>query len=559
MLSTIPLPYLFRGLISFGLILYGISVSTLHRQRGYAYFIIAAAIFLVRELSGMAEALDWYLIFEGAGILFFAVSLKILMPEDFLPGIISLILFAAAAALLGPGSPAHRLILSPMLLMTLSLFLHRKVRRESRHLMRKIEQLNESVQLDHLTLQSMDTLQSLHRKNHSFYHAVLQGALRVIQADTGAVLLIEDGAVGTLHASAVTGELPVSLLNSGGTVNSPETLATGHILLQPVEELTECLQGGAGAIIQNSGQDQRKLLLQPLTNGKKVFGLIIILLNAGTAFEKSPSRDLLEEYLNHAGTITDGVYSLIQSRENGLLEAETVLVGDIQKQLAPREKAASAGLDYAVFSRSAKGIHSDYWDTFSGKHNNTAFIMCDIAGKGILAAITMTIIRTVANIIGGKKHDAAKIVSQLNRAITLRINLDRFANLLYFNFNPENRTIDYAGAGHQHILIYRLETGTVERVQSNQPPLGINPNSLYSNRLLQMDSGDLLLAFTDGVVETMNPAGQQYSVKFMEELLKTNHQFTAEMILQALREDIEHFEEDAGNHDDQTLLILKIK
>ncbi len=74
-----------------------------------------------------------------------------------------------------------------------------------------------------------------------------------------------------------------------------------------------------------------------------------------------------------------------------------------------------------------------------------------------------------------------------------------------------------------------------------------------------MDSGDLLIAFTDGVVETMNPAGQQYSERFLEDLLKLNHQYSADMILQALREDIEHFEEDAGNHDDQTLLVLKIK
>ncbi len=438
MLSSIPLPYLFRGMIALGLIFYGLSVSTLHPQRGYAYVIIAAAILLVRELSGMAEALDWYLIFESAGVLFFIISLRILMPEDFLSGLVFVGIFAAVTALAGPGGPVHRLFLSPVLIIGIAAFLHRKVRREHHRLRRRIEQLNENILLDHITLQSINMLQSLHRKNHGFYQAILQGALHVIQAETGVVLLIEDGAVGTLYASAVAGDFPESLLiSSSSSVTTSGTVELGHILLQPAGELTESLKSGTAGVIHNAGAEKRELLLLPLTDGNKVFGIITILLNTGDAYTGNPSRLLLEDYLNHAGIIIDNVYSVIQSRENGLLEAEAVLVGDIQQQLIPRTKASSTGLDYSVFSRSAKGIHSDYWDTFPGKYNNTSFIICDIAGKGILAAITMTIIRTVANIIGGKKHDAAKIVNQLNRAITLRINLDRFANLLYLRFNPE--------------------------------------------------------------------------------------------------------------------------
>ena len=177
-------------------------------------------------------------------------------------------------------------------------------------------------------------------------------------------------------------------------------------------------------------------------------------------------------------------------------------------------------------------MSGDYDDVFRLEQGKLGIAICDVAGKGIPAALVMVMIRSILHLIVSPARDAAATLNWINRGITGRIDLDHFAKIAYLIYDEKDREIQYSNAAHLPLLVYEQKRFPVEK-------------------------GDLVLLYTDGIPEAMNPAGQQYGLGGLKRMVEKNAVLPPAELVACIREDLRRFVGTARQHDDQTLLVMK--
>lgn len=239
------------------------------------------------------------------------------------------------------------------------------------------------------------------------------------------------------------------------------------------------------------------------------------------------------------------------------IEREVGIAAEMQKKLLPSETPSIANGTISAYSIPAKGVNGDYYDIIPISKYRTAIVVCDVAGKGIPASLVMIMIRTIIQLIATSHKDPATLVGWINRGITGRIDIDHFATLSYLEYDGPRGDIQYCNAGHHPLLIVRTRDGTTETFDTEGLPIGIEAGSKYRAQDIHLDSGDLIVLYTDGIIEAMNPKGIQFGSDRLRQIVVENAGKTPAEITDVVRATIEKYVGSNGRHDDQTLLILK--
>ena len=119
--------------------------------------------------------------------------------------------------------------------------------------------------------------------------------------------------------------------------------------------------------------------------------------------------------------------------------------------------------------------------------------------------------------------------------------------------------MEYANASHQPLLLYRRATDSIETIEIKSVPIGVERDSEYSRKALRLADGDLVVMYTDGIVEAMNEQGKQYGRKSLSQVVTRNRDLAPKEIVNRIKSDLESFVGSVRQHDDQTVLILKMK
>jgi sigma-B regulation protein RsbU (phosphoserine phosphatase) len=151
------------------------------------------------------------------------------------------------------------------------------------------------------------------------------------------------------------------------------------------------------------------------------------------------------------------------------------------------------------------------------------------------------------------------MLSWINRGITGKIEMDHYATLGLVDVNLATGEVEYANAGHQPLLIYRAQEDGIESVELKSIPIGVERGMNYVRKSLKLRAGDVLLLYTDGVVEAMNAQGRQFGRKSLGSSLLRCRELSARETALKIRSDLANFVGDTRQHDDQTVLVLKMK
>jgi sigma-B regulation protein RsbU (phosphoserine phosphatase) len=171
----------------------------------------------------------------------------------------------------------------------------------------------------------------------------------------------------------------------------------------------------------------------------------------------------------------------------------------------------------------------------------------------------MVMIRAILHLVTNTDKDASTILNWVNRGITGKIDIDHFATLQILIYNPLTGDCEFANAGHRHPLVWREATGLVDAIEMQSVPIGVEKNTEYASTHFKLDDGDIILLYTDGVVEMINQAGRQYGVKSLTTMLHKFHELSPKDIAAKINADVHAFGGNARQHDDQTLLAMKAK
>ena len=262
----------------------------------------------------------------------------------------------------------------------------------------------------------------------------------------------------------------------------------------------------------------------------------------------------------YAAAALGNVYAFQEIMERADLESDVDAAAKIQRTFLPKKLPELAEAGFGFFFREAEGVCTDYCEVIFARRDRIALVVADVAGKGIISGMIMTSLRALLHLVTNTTKSAATILEWVNKSIADKnIDIDHYAALSYVSYSLETNELEYASAGQQAVLLWRAAESRVETVRIEAEPLGVDRAAEYKERKLAAAPGDIVVLFTDGLVEALNPQGEQYGIDGLSKAVADNSRSEAKEIAAAIRRDIEDFTGSAALHDDQTLLVMKIK
>ena len=216
-------------------------------------------------------------------------------------------------------------------------------------------------------------------------------------------------------------------------------------------------------------------------------------------------------------------------------------------------------LDIYASMEAAKDVGGDFYDFFRIDDDHIALVIADVCGKGIPAALFMAVSRTIIHSKGMQGVSAAECLTESNRLLTNSSVNNMFVTVFYAIFNTKTGLVTYSNAGHNPPHIVRAG-GTIEQLpMEGQFMVGAFEEEVYTDKTLQLDHGDTLVMYTDGVTEAKDSTNEQFGTDRLDNILSGVADKSSQEIVEAIKAGIADFVEDAEQNDDITLLVLKRK
>ncbi|UTD12852.1 serine/threonine-protein phosphatase [Treponema denticola] len=265
------------------------------------------------------------------------------------------------------------------------------------------------------------------------------------------------------------------------------------------------------------------------------------------------------EYLSDfAAEMINLTLSISEASEHAEIENITDTVAKIQKILLPKNFKKVPGLEIGEYFLQERGICSDYYDVIV-QQKRVFIVLADVAGKSIQSAIIMIMIRAILYLITNTDQNMESILDWLNKGITGKIDIDHFASISLLSYEQKTNTIEFIGAGNQAMMIWNNEKNKIELFQQKTDPIGIDVRSTYKSIKVPLKKGDVAALYTDGIIETLNAAGEQYGTTRLAQLIADNYSQNSKDIVNKIKNDMTSFIGKAQTHDDRTLLIIKAR
>jgi hypothetical protein len=245
------------------------------------------------------------------------------------------------------------------------------------------------------------------------------------------------------------------------------------------------------------------------------------------------------------------------------IEGQLELARHVQADLLPTDRPISPNLDFATQCVSAWEVGGDFCDVFNVPGSRTAIVLGDVSGKGISAALLMALIHGAIHSSSWttSPEDHENATRELNLLLCKKTARERFASLFWGWFDPKNSVLRYINAGHLPPLLVRTEDGQirVQRLETGGPVLGLLPDIAFQQGELFVKEGDLLVAFSDGVVEAIDPAGEEFGDARVLDAIRESFDSSPADIRTAILDRLRTFIKDAPVHDDETLVVVRFK
>ncbi|MDQ3711086.1 MAG: SpoIIE family protein phosphatase, partial [Acidobacteriota bacterium] len=242
------------------------------------------------------------------------------------------------------------------------------------------------------------------------------------------------------------------------------------------------------------------------------------------------------------------------------INRELEIAREVQERLFPQEFPRIEGLDYFGACRSALDVGGDYYDFIELPENKFGIAIGDISGKGIGASLMMASLQ--ASLRGQAIHfksDLAGLMKQINSLVYEASTSNRYATFFYAQYEPKTKKLTYVNAGHNPPFLIR-KSGEVLRLEEGGAVIGMLPSMLvnYKQDEIKLRTGDLLVGYTDGISEAMNPQEEEWSEDAMLEELKKVYEKPAVEILPYIVACADEFASGAKQHDDMTMIVVKV-
>lgn len=306
----------------------------------------------------------------------------------------------------------------------------------------------------------------------------------------------------------------------------------------------------------NLRPETRSEMAVPLVRGDEIIGVFNIESDRVNAYD---DRDLalLEAFASQATIAIQNARLYQESIRTKHLEKELEVAGEIQRALMPRNIPHVQGLTITVLSEPSAEVGGDFYDVLNFADKYLGLAVGDVVGKGVPGAITMASLYTAFHEYATDPlMTPSDVMERVNAMLHEVTEPDRFATLFYGVLSLRDGKFRYCNAGHNPPILCRPD-GTVEYLNTGGLVLGPFPESTFKLGETDLNEGDVLVLYTDGVTEALNEDQEEFDLERLERVIHSCSGLSADEIKACLTQTLLAFTGDAPQHDDITVIILK--
>ena len=303
-------------------------------------------------------------------------------------------------------------------------------------------------------------------------------------------------------------------------------------------------------------QKVRTLMAVPLQTKDQIIGLIYL---------DSPFfvREFTLEDLNLLTVMANtAAIKIEQARLVEVEQMERLLARDldqaagIQRGFLPSSPPEVPGADIAGYNAPCRTVGGDYYDFFSYENGRVAMVLGDVSGKGMPASLMMMQLQGRVQVLTDEPEDLGATMTRINKITCAKCPSNRFITFFFCIMDPRTGGLAYANAGHNPPFMVRAN-GEISMLPGGGPPLGIVPSATFDEHRCEMNHGDTLVLYSDGVTEAQSPNEEEFGEDRFEALLRANRDKSAQEMVTTVNAALTEWAAGGAPADDITMVVAK--
>jgi len=267
-----------------------------------------------------------------------------------------------------------------------------------------------------------------------------------------------------------------------------------------------------------------------------------------TSFNKM--ADDLHSYMSELARTT--------ADKEGLLK-EMEIARRLQRRLLPEQAPTIEGLDIAADNLPAREVGGDFYDFIPVTKDRWGFVIADVSGKGMAAAIFMGLSRTIVRASTTGSHNIAAALEQANELICRDSTSGMFVTLFFAVLTPGENRLTYVNAGHNPPLLFKADSGDIIKLKTRGIALGVKPGVHLEEAERVLEKGNTLVLYTDGITEAVNEKGEAFGEERLVDVIRQNKGLDAKDLMRKIQDEVMVFSGTQPQYDDITLLVMQVK
>ena len=334
----------------------------------------------------------------------------------------------------------------------------------------------------------------------------------------------------------------------------------------------------------------RSELLLPIATKDQLLGILSLGPRLGDLPFSREDKQLLMAVVWQMALSIENTHLISQKAEEERMRRELEFATQVQRRLFPQCPPELASLELAGVCHPASGVGGDYYDFLVLGNGQIGIAVADVAGKGVSAALLMSTVQaSLRSQVLSFNVNLTELVASMNRLLCDSTDTGSYATFFYAQFDEQMRQLTYVNAGHNPPLLVRAgaivraesarqspsTVSDVETVQAGNgaamveqtvclletggPVIGLFETCTYEHETIPVRSGDLIVAYTDGVTEALDPEGEEFDESRLRQLVTTYAHLSAEELKEQIVQSVREWCRDAPQSDDMTLVVMKVK
>jgi phosphoserine phosphatase RsbU/P len=305
---------------------------------------------------------------------------------------------------------------------------------------------------------------------------------------------------------------------------------------------------------KRSGYRTRSILCVPMLHKKKLIGVMTVLNRVDNLPFMEEDKNIMLTFASQAALAIENSRLLLAAIEKERLDKELQVASQIQNLLIPQSIPKVTGLEIDATYLPCKEVSGDFYDIIKLNNDKFAFVVADVAGKGIPGAMLVSTMQARLSAYLEDNQDLVQIVDRLNRNLIKNTTDDRFITFFICIYNPQDASLVYLNGGHNPPFL--LNNGFVKPLTVGGIFIGSMPWD-YESETLHLKKEDILILYTDGLVEAMNEKKEEFGDERLIKILTQNKSKSPQQILKKITASVDKHTKNEKLEDDFTLVVIK--